>query len=148
MIELRRATLNDADASAVVFTESRRAADASIPLAVHTPEEDAWFVREVLLGERETWIAVDGESVLGVLTLDHDFLDQLYVASSAQRSGIGSLLVALAKRQRPQGLQLWAFASNLPAQAFYEKHGFIETERTDGANNEERAPDIRYVWRP
>jgi hypothetical protein len=29
---------------------------------------------------------------------------------------------------------------------FYERHGFVEAERTDGRRNEERAPDIRYVW--
>ena len=41
-----------------------------------------------------------------------------------------------------------SFASNLPVQQFYVKHGFTEVERTDGAGNEERAPDIRYVWAP
>lgn len=148
MIDLRRATVDDADAAAAVFTASRRDAGATIPPAVHTPDEDRRFVREVLIGERETWIAVEGEHVLGLLTLRDDFIDQLYVASMAQRSGLGTRFIQLAKQQRPEGLQLWAFASNLPAQAFYTKHGFVETERTDGSGNEERAPDIRYVWTP
>ena len=105
-------------------------------------------MREVLIGERETWIAVDGESVLGLLTLHNDFIDQLYIASVAQRSGLGARFIALAKEQRPEGLQLWAFASNLPARAFYANHGFVEAERSDGSTNEERAPDIRFVWAP
>ena len=148
MLEIRRATVDDADAAAAVFTASRRDAGAAIPPSVHSPEEDRWFVREVLIGERETWIAVDGERVLGVLTLHDDFLDQLYVASTAQRSGVGARLVDVAKRERPDGLQLWAFVSNDAAQAFYLKHGFVEAERTDGMSNEERSPDIRYVWAP
>ena len=148
MIAIRRATATDADAAAAVFTASRRDAGAAIPPAIHTPDEDRWFVREVLIGERETWLAVEGSDVVGLLTLDEGFVDQLYIARSAQRSGLGSRLVELAKQQRPTGLQLWAFASNLPAQEFYVKHGFTEVERTDGAGNEERAPDICYEWVP
>jgi hypothetical protein len=30
------------------------------------------------------------------------------------------------------------------AQCFYERHGFVETRRTEG-DNEEGAPDILYV---
>ena len=148
MIEIRRANPDDADAAAAVFTASRRDAGAAIPLSVHTPEEDRWFVGEVLIGERETWIAVEGERVLGLLTLHDDFVDQLYIASSAQRSGLGARFIELAKQLRPEGLQLWAFVTNEPAQAFYAKHGFVEAERTDGSFNEERSPDIRFVWAP
>ena len=54
--------------------------------------------------------------------------------------------VDLAKDQQPEGLQLWTFASNVGAQRFYERHGFEAVERTDGSDNEEGAPDIRYVW--
>jgi hypothetical protein len=45
-------------------------------------------------------------------------------------------------------LQLWTFASNLAARHFYEQRGFTATEQTDGADNEERAPDVHYVWAP
>ncbi|BDH67877.1 hypothetical protein MTP06_13260 [Streptomyces sp. PLM4] len=31
---------------------------------------------------------------------------------------------------------------------FYERHGFTATARTDGTRNEEREPDVRYVWTP
>jgi len=54
--------------------------------------------------------------------------------------------LTLAKRERPGGLRLWTFESNTGAQRFYERHGFVATDRTDGRNNEEGAPDILYVW--
>jgi hypothetical protein len=42
-------------------------------------------------------------------------------------------------------LKLWTLQSNAGAQRFYLRHGFVEADRTDGADNEERAPDILYV---
>ena len=58
--------------------------------------------------------------------------------------GIGADLLAVAKRERPDGLRLWTFASNTGAQRFYERHGFVAVRRTDGRDNEERAPDVLY----
>jgi hypothetical protein len=52
------------------------------------------------------------------------------------------------KTLRPDGFGLWVFTSNTPARAFYAGHGFVETERTDGSDNEEHAPDVRMEWRP
>ena len=45
------------------------------------------------------------------------------------------------------GLELWTFQINATAQRFYERHGFVAVDRTDGSANEEREPDIRYRWR-
>jgi ribosomal protein S18 acetylase RimI-like enzyme len=54
-------------------------------------------------------------------------------------------VVKLAKHERPGGLRLWTFASNAATQRFYERHGFVETHRTDGRDNKEGASDILYV---
>ena len=73
-------------------------------------------------------------------------MDQLYVEPAMTGHGIGAELFQLAKRERPLGLRLWTFTSNTRAQRFYERHGFVEARRTDGRDNEEKAPDILYVW--
>ncbi len=39
--------------------------------------------------------------------------------------GIGARLLTFAKRHRPEGLRLWTFASNVRAQRFYERQGFV-----------------------
>ena len=44
-------------------------------------------------------------------------------------------------------MQLWAFQSNTGALRFYERHGFVAVEETDG-DNEEGAPDLRMRWTP
>lgn len=90
---------------------------------------------------------VEGSAV-GLMVLDGGDLDQLYLDPAWQGHGIGGRLVDLAKQYRPAGLGLWTFQVNEPARRFYERHGFVAAECTDGHRNEEHEPDIRYVWRP
>lgn len=56
--------------------------------------------------------------------------------------------MALSKKQQPDGPALWTFQVNESAQRFYERHGFIAVERTNGLRNDEREPDVRYLWQP
>jgi GNAT superfamily N-acetyltransferase len=110
------------------------------------PDVRAWFASHVVR-ETELWMAEDSARRLaGILVLDGPWVDQLYVEPTLTGRGVGAGLLRLAKRQRPDGLRLWTFASNKGAQRFYESHGFVATRRTDGRDNEERAPDILYVW--
>lgn len=85
--------------------------------------------------------------LVGIAVLDDDWVDQLYVDPDHTEHGIGVKLMSVAKQQRPSGLRLWTFQSNVGARRFYEGHGFIATSATDG-NNEEGAPDVRYEWSP
>ena len=108
-----------------------------------------WF-SEVVTAQREVWVAQDPDdpALLGLLVLDRAWLDQLYVAPGRTGQGIGTLLLELAKSLRPDGFDLWCFVSNVGAQRFYRRHGLVEVERTSGHDNDERAPDIRFRWRP
>jgi len=81
-----------------------------------------------------------------MLVLANDSVEQLYVGPGHTGHGIGGQLISLAKEQRPEGLQLWTFESNVDARRFYERHDFVATGSTDG-DNEEGAPDVRYEWR-
>lgn len=141
----------DCAEAAAVWWRSRTADGTQLPAPVHTPDEVRRWFAEVLLPDGQTWVAeseLEDGGVIGVLTLDGDDLDQLYVVPERAGQGVGSMLVDLAKGLRPDGLELWTFQSNTRAQRFYAGHGFTEVRRTDGAANEERAPDIRMVWDP
>ena len=143
----RRGTGSDAVEAAELYLRARHAAVPAVPALVHGNDEVRRWFRDVVVTQRELWVAEDAEAgIVAVLVLDGDWLDQLYVEPGLTGRGIGSALVEVAKRQRPSGLQLWAFQSNPRAVRFYERHGFVEAERTDGAGNEERAPDIRLAW--
>ncbi len=137
----------DAPAIADVYLESRRAAEVRglIPAGIHPAHE----VREWIAGrvaEEEVWLA-GSEGVEGFIRLGDGPVEALYVLPEAHGRGIGSALLRHAQALHPDGLSLWVFATNAPAIAFYARHGFTEAERTDGAGNEEGAPDVRMVWR-
>lgn len=118
----------------------------AIPAPVHTDQEVHHHVQTVVVPTRETWLAVAGGAVVGVMALDGDEVDQLYVDPCWQRRGVGSMLLRLAQARRPGGLALWTFQSNHLARRFYERHGFLAVAWTDGSANEEHPPDVRYVW--
>jgi GNAT superfamily N-acetyltransferase len=137
---------SDTDEAAAVWWRSRHADGSQVPRSIHTAAEVASWFADVLLPDGETWVALDADRIVAVLTLDGDDLDQLYVAPEAAGHGVGSLLVDLAKDLRPGGLALWTFQTNVRAQSFYRRHGFQEVRRTDGSANEERLPDVRMTW--
>jgi GNAT superfamily N-acetyltransferase len=144
---LRRAAPEDAWAVADVLIRSRRASVGFIPAAVHSDAEIAEWVELELIADREVWVAVDAEDhLLAVMVLDDGWIDQLYVDPAWTGMGLGSRLVELAKSRSPEGLQLWTFVTNVGAQRFYQRHGFVVAETTDGSGNEENEPDLRLVW--
>lgn len=146
---LRRADSTDAADAADVLIRSRSAAVGAIPAPVRSEEEIYNWMQSVLIPHCEVWIAeTPDETMLAVLVLDDDWIDQLYVRIEAAGFGIGSRLINLAKKLRPNGLQLRTFASNPGSQRFYERHGFVAAERNTNPAHEGKRPDIRYVWVP
>ena len=58
--------------------------------------------------------------------------------------GIGTSLLAQALRTLALPIRLYTFQANAGARRFYERHGFIPIEFTDGQGNEEHCPDVLY----
>ncbi|WP_407170476.1 GNAT family N-acetyltransferase [Bradyrhizobium sp. ORS 111] len=125
----------------------RAAFDQAMPwlTGLHTPDEDRLFYRERMFASFTLWGTFDGEAMSGVIAFHDDWIEQLYVLPAAQGRGIGSALLEIAK-QEAHRLQLWTFQRNARARRFYEARGFVVVEETDGSRNEEREPDIRYLW--
>ena len=148
-LTIRRAVAADAQPASGLYLHARRAAaeTGNIPLPAYSDDEVAEWIKHVVIPKLECWLAqTPGGQVVGMLVLRGDWIDQLYVDPDLTGRGIGVGLLDLAKRERPHALRLWTFVSNDGAQRFYERHGFTEVERTNGSRNEERAPDIQYVW--
>ena len=108
-------------------------------------EEDCRFLSEVVLRDNCVWIAeVDGK-IAGFIAFQKGWVNHLYIDPPFQRQGIGRKLLEIAKRSS-DALKLWVFEINSPAIAFYEKEGFRIIERTRGARNEARMPDVCMMW--
>jgi len=137
---IRRATPDDVEEIVAIFEPSFGTLDF-LP-TLHTHEEHlAWFERR--LREDEGFILGRGFAVL-----QDDWLTYLYVHPDAIGTGIGHALFEHATTLRPDGMQFWVFQQNERARRFYESHGAVAVEFTDGSGNEERTPDVRYEWRP
>jgi putative acetyltransferase len=111
---------------------------------LHSPDEDLWFLRHVMLVQCEVWV-VETSDMDGFIAFREGWIDQLYVRPERQGRGIGKALLGQAMRAYSP-LRLWTFQKNAAAIRFYLARGFREVERTDGSRNEEREPDILLEW--
>lgn len=144
---IREARHTDARECADVYLRSRAFALPTVPL-VHAEREVRRWMADEVVGRTDMWVAeVDG-TLVALMVLDGGWLEHLYLDPSWVGRGLGDKLIQLAKERSSAGLQLWTFQANEPARRFYERHGFVAEELTDGAGNEERAPDVRYRWVP
>ncbi|MEU4953651.1 GNAT family N-acetyltransferase [Streptomyces lavendulae] len=146
-VVLRRATGTDARAAAEVWLRSFAAALPTVRCAHDEADVHNWFAR-VLVPRYETWVAVSDGNAVGLMVLNGEELKQLYLDPAWRGRGLGDRFLSLAKEQQPGGLTLWTFQVNTSAHRFYERHGFTAVERTDGMRNDEREPDVRYLWQP
>jgi GNAT superfamily N-acetyltransferase len=149
VVTIRRAAGPDARPAADVWLRSFAAALPHV-VSPRSADEVRGYFRDVVVPLREIWVADagDGGGIVGLMVVNGDELSQLYLEPDWRGRGLGDRFVALAKERSPGGLQLWTFQVNKPAHRFYERHGFVAVEFTDGSGNEEREPDVRYVWEP
>ena len=144
MLTIAELTIQDAPAAAAIHC----AAGALIPdydTSLHSAEEYVAFYRDTVMPKDELWGAFEGDVLRGFIALLPGWVDHLYVAPALHRRGIGTSLLQLAQEAQAE-LRLYTFQSNKNARAFYERHGFLIEEMTNGERNEEKMPDITYRW--
>ena len=140
----RRATLDDAGGIAAVFSSSLRLL-TFLPV-LHTVEEDRRFIENIILKECEVIVAEGGASIVSFLARNGEEIRLFYSHPDFIGSGAGSLLLDAVKKSSVVALELWCFQANERARRFYEERGFQAVRFTDGRDNEEKVPDVRYRW--
>jgi ribosomal protein S18 acetylase RimI-like enzyme len=106
--------------------------------------EDQDYFRTQILKKDHIWIAEIDHRPAAFMAMENEFIDQLYVHPNYQRSGIGKALLEFARSRYPQHLWLYTLQSNVNAQAFYEKNGFVAEKFGISPEGE---PDVEYHWR-
>ena len=140
----RPARPEDAAAIARVLSPSFRLL-AFLPM-LHTEEEDRWFIENVVLKECIVSVAESDAGIVAFLAQEGEEVRMLYTHPDFIGTGAGGLLLEGAKRSGVAALELWCFQANTHARRFYERRGFKAIRFTDGQDNEEKTPDVRYRW--
>jgi GNAT superfamily N-acetyltransferase len=141
---LRGATQDDAEAIADVYHASFRLLDF-LPM-LHSLESYRWYVVNRMLKEWEVIVAEDESGIVAFLGRNGEEMGHFYTRPDRIGQGAGTLLLEAAKASGIAALELWCFQANTRARRFYEAHGFRAICMTDGRDNEERTPDVRYRW--
>jgi GNAT superfamily N-acetyltransferase len=143
-LTLRR--LTPADASDIARVH-RVSFDDRLPWlsGIHTPDEDLAYFRDTVCATCVLWGGFEGQRLIGFIAFRDGWIDHLFVAPEHQGVGLGTRLLDEAKSAQSR-LRLWTFQRNDGARNFYESHGFVQIDITDGSGNEEREPDVLYEW--
>jgi putative acetyltransferase len=142
LISHRLVRPDEGPAVASVFGAAR--AEMTYLPSLHTPAEDIVFFSDIV--RSGCWMAVAeavGGELVGFCVVRAGWVEHLYVRPGYQGQGVGGALLSRAMAENEGELLLWVFEENTGAQRFYARAGFYEIERTDGSDNEERAPDIK-----
>lgn len=140
-LTLRLFAPSDSDTAADVIHRSTSAAYSFMSWTHSREETRAWFAASVD-DWSAIWLAERDGRLVGVLCLNDDHIDQLFVDSGEQRTGIGSRLLAKALELCQGPVTLHTFQMNRTARAFYERHGFQAV--AFGVSEAEGEPDVLY----
>jgi 8-oxo-dGTP pyrophosphatase MutT (NUDIX family)/N-acetylglutamate synthase-like GNAT family acetyltransferase len=143
--KLRTVRVGDAAECAHVALRWRAFVAPDVP-AKHSPGEVRRWMADEVIGHTEMTVAELDGTIVGFIAVDASrdgaWIEHLVVDPAWVGRGLDDRLLAAAGKQ---SLQVWVFQANLESRRFYERHGFVAVEFTEGAANEERAPDVRYV---
>jgi GNAT superfamily N-acetyltransferase len=91
-------------------------------------------------------VAEDSSGIAAFLARRGEEIRLLYTRPDRIGRGAGTQLIEAAKNSGVEALELWCFRANKRARRFYEARGFCAIRFTDGADNEEKTPHVRYRW--
>lgn len=136
----------EAHQSRAVVELWRASFEHGVGIKDHHPieEQHAHWVERVVPVSRVR-VVVAGQEVLAFMASTSESIAHLYVRVGSIGQGIGSALVKLAKTESAGSLWLYTFARNTNARRFYERQGFVETERE--SRNMWQLEAIRYHWK-
>ena len=145
-MKIRRFRDDDLEPLVELWHASRRRAHWNVPIhRTFTIDDDRGFMAGKMIPRNELWVAERDGVLVGFMAVEPGWVNQLYVAIEAQRSGVGSALIEHAKSLMDD-IRLHTFQNNAPARAFYARHGFEEVA-FGISDPPEHEPDVMLRWR-
>ena len=96
-------------------------------IARNTPESHARALAEAMARGQRVWLLTAEGSPAGVVSVDGDLIENLYVLPELQNRGWGSALLRFALTQCGGTPVLWVLSVNEGAARLYRRFGFRET---------------------
>ena len=148
-VEVRLMRPVELDRAAVLYVRSLTTLlrDILMPEQIRADGEYRAYFTDKIANAHQVWLAALVGRPVGVMAMDREWIEQLYVDPPEQRRGVGSALLAQAKVLSPDGLRVVTLQRNAGACRFYERHGFVACDR-GVSPPPENEPDISYLWRP
>lgn len=115
------------------WKESHRSFCSAEFVEKHTVEAQAAYLRREQDAGKRVFMLVD-ESPVGIVSVQGNLIENLYVLPSRQNQGYGTLLLRFAARQCSGVPYLWILNNNEGARRLYERNGFKETGRRKQLN--------------
>src|SRR6516165_5985087 len=100
-----------------------------------------------MLEDLTATVAEEESDIVAFVERRGEEMGHFYTRPDRIGQGVGTQLVEAAKASGVDALELWFFQANTRARRFYEARGFRAIRFTDGADNEEQTPDVRYRCR-
>lgn len=141
-VVLRPAEAKDAHDIARILRAALAAFDWMPQL--HTPDEDLFFVKNILLAEQMVTVATIEDRIIGFAATKNEWIEQLYLDPAWTGRGIGARLLQHVTTAMTH-VKLFCFQANTGARRFYKRHGFGADTFGNGSSNEEGLPDILYI---
>lgn len=104
-------------------------------IASHTVETQIKYIRSGIAQGKDFYMLVDHKPV-GIVSVWNDLIENLYVLPGEQRKGYGTQLLQYVLKQCNSVPTLWILSNNKRANAFYKKHGFVESGRRKQLRND------------
>ncbi len=110
----------------------------------HSIDEQVAYLLQHVAPMSRVRVAMQGARIDGFLASTPACVVQLYVRVESIGQGIGGALLRLAQAESTGRLELFTFARNTRARAFYEHHGFKAT--AFGFEPTWQLEDVKYEW--
>ena len=128
LVEIRRATVDDAAAISGVILASLRASNAqdySPAVIARVAGNFGPAAVEALLQKRLVFVATERDRVVGTAGLDGQTVRSVFVAPGKQFMGIGrALMASVEKEAKTAGIEVLTVPASMTAEPFYAKLGY------------------------